>query len=66
MPSWKAASPCRATAWSNYPAFFKELPGYSGWLVVEAEQDPEKANPLKYATMGCANLKRYAKDAKLA
>jgi inosose dehydratase len=50
----------------NYPAFFKELPGYSGWLVVEAEQDPEKANPLKYATMGCANLKRYAKDAKLA
>ena len=50
----------------NYPAFFSELPGYSGWLVVEAEQDPEKANPLKYATMGCSNLKRYAKDAKLA
>jgi myo-inosose-2 dehydratase len=50
----------------DYPAFFKELPGYSGWLVVEAEQDPEKANPLKYATMGCANLKRYAKDAKLS
>ena len=50
----------------NYPAVFNELPGYSGWLVVEAEQDPEKANPLKYATMGCANLKRYAKDAKLA
>lgn len=40
--------------------------GYAGWLVVEAEQDPEKANPLKYATMGCTNLKRYAKDAKLA
>lgn len=50
----------------DYPAFFKELPGYSGWLVVEAEQDPEKANPLKYATLGCANLKRYAKDAKLS
>jgi inosose dehydratase len=50
----------------NYPAFFKELPGYSGWLVVEAEQDPEKANPLKYAKLGCANLRRYAKDAKLA
>jgi inosose dehydratase/3D-(3,5/4)-trihydroxycyclohexane-1,2-dione acylhydrolase (decyclizing) len=50
----------------DYPAFFKELPGYSGWLVVEAEQDPEKANPLKYATLGCANLKRYAKDARLA
>ena len=50
----------------DYPAFFKELPGYSGWLVVEAEQDPEKANPLKYATLGCANLKRYAKDARLS
>lgn len=49
----------------DYPAFFAELPGYTGWLVVEAEQDPEKANPLKYATMGCANLKRYAKDARL-
>jgi myo-inosose-2 dehydratase len=50
----------------DYPAFFAELPGYNGWLVVEAEQDPEKANPLKYATLGCANLKRYAKDARLA
>jgi inosose dehydratase len=49
----------------DYPAVFKEIPGYSGWLVVEAEQDPEKANPLKYATMGCNNLKRLAKDAKL-
>ena len=25
---------------------------YSGWLVVEAEQDPEKANPLEYAIKG--------------
>lgn len=50
----------------DYPAVFAELPGYSGWLVVEAEQDPEKANPLKYATLGCNNLKRLAKDAKLA
>jgi myo-inosose-2 dehydratase len=49
----------------NYPAVFAEIPGYSGWLVVEAEQDPEKANPLKYATLGCSNLKRLAKDAKL-
>ncbi|HEX6118232.1 MAG TPA: myo-inosose-2 dehydratase [Dongiaceae bacterium] len=50
----------------DYPAVLGALPGYSGWLVVEAEQDPEKANPLKYATMGCANLKRYARDARLA
>ena len=25
---------------------------YSGWLVVEAEQDPKKANPLEYAIKG--------------
>ena len=26
--------------------------GYSGWLVVEAEQDPMKANPFEYAKIG--------------
>ncbi len=26
--------------------------GYNGWLVVEAEQDPERANPLDYARRG--------------
>jgi inosose dehydratase len=26
--------------------------GYSGWVVVEAEQDPEKANPLEMARIG--------------
>jgi inosose dehydratase len=36
---------------------------YSGWLVVEAEQDPKKANPLKYATMGYKNLSRMVKEA---
>ena len=36
---------------------------YSGWLVVEAEQDPKKAHPLTYATMGFKNLSRMAKDA---
>jgi inosose dehydratase len=30
--------------------------GYSGWLVVEAEQDPAKAHPLTYARMGYENL----------
>jgi len=39
--------------------------GYCGWLVVEAEQDPEKANPLTYATMGYRNLERMAIDAGL-
>jgi inosose dehydratase len=36
---------------------------YSGWLVVEAEQDPRKANPLTYATMGFKNLSRLATEA---
>jgi inosose dehydratase len=36
---------------------------YSGWLVVEAEQDPKKAHPLTYATMGFKNLSRLATEA---
>jgi myo-inosose-2 dehydratase len=40
----------------DYPAVFAELGGYDGWVVVEAEQDPEKANPAEYARMGYANL----------
>ena len=38
---------------------------YSGWLVVEAEQDPEKADPEKYAKMGFSNLKSFADAAAL-
>tara|TARA_B100000989_G_scaffold294643_1_gene274118 strand:- start:304 stop:1203 length:900 start_codon:yes stop_codon:yes gene_type:complete len=34
---------------------------YSGWLVVEAEQDPAKANPFKYAKIGFEYLSRTAK-----
>ncbi|MBK9082836.1 MAG: myo-inosose-2 dehydratase [Rhizobiales bacterium] len=41
----------------DYPAVFRALPGYSGWVVVEAEQDPEKANPLAYAKKGVAHLR---------
>ena len=37
--------------------------GYSGWLVVEAEQDPAKAHPLTYARMGFGNLRRAAETA---
>ena len=49
----------------NYVPILKTLAdnGYSGWLVVEAEQDPKKANPLTYATMGFKNLSRMAKEA---
>lgn len=36
--------------------------GYQGWLVVEAEQDPAVAPPLKYAQMGFKNLSALAAD----
>ena len=38
---------------------------YSGWIVVEAEQDPRKAHPLTYAEMGFKNLKSMAEQAGL-
>ena len=49
----------------DYPAVFRELPGYSGWVVVEAEQDPAKAHPLTYAKLGYRNLRKYLADAGL-
>lgn len=49
----------------DYTAVFKALPGYSGWVVVEAEQDPEKAHPLTYARKGVAHLKQSLKEAGL-
>lgn len=39
---------------------------YRGWLVVEAEQDPAKANPLKYARLGCTTLSSIAAKLGLA
>lgn len=41
----------------DYGAVFRALDGYSGWMIVEAEQDPRKANPLAYAKRGVAYLK---------
>ncbi|MGR2740731.1 myo-inosose-2 dehydratase [Billgrantia sp. Q4P2] len=37
--------------------------GYTGWLVVEAEQDPEVAHPQTYARMGYRNLRALAEQA---
>ena len=34
---------------------------YEGWLVVEAEQDPAKANPFEYAKIGYDYLSKTAK-----
>jgi inosose dehydratase len=49
----------------DYGAVFRALPGYDGWVVIEAEQDPAKADPLTYATLGYANLRRYLAAAGL-
>ncbi len=50
---------------TDFPAILTVLhdAGYSGWMVVEAEQDPKKADPLTFATMGFKNLSRMAKEA---
>ena len=34
--------------------------GYTGWMIVEAEQDPAKAPPLQYATAGYRHLRQTA------
>ena len=43
----------------DYVSVFRGLRGYSGWIVLEAEQDPKKANPLEYATAGYGALTRF-------
>jgi len=49
----------------DFAAVLRELRGYEGWLVIEAEQDPARANPLRYATMGRENLAHAASRAGL-
>ena len=46
----------------DFPTIFSILRDgdYSGWVVAEAEQDPNKAHPLTYAKMGFCNLARFA------
>lgn len=39
--------------------------GYDGWIVIEAEQDPEVRNPLLYQTLGLHTLKRIATETGL-
>ena len=48
----------------NYNNFLKILKdsNYEGWLVVEAEQDPQKANPFEYGKIGFNHLKKIALD----
>ena len=44
--------------------FLKKI-NYEGWLVVEAEQDPAKANPLEYAKIGHSYLTNACEDTGL-
>ena len=39
--------------------------GYEGWLVIEAEQDPDVRNPFEYQSMGLSSLKAMALSAGL-
>jgi inosose dehydratase len=39
--------------------------GYTGWLVIEAEQDPDRYNPLDYQSLGLKSLKDAARAAGL-
>jgi inosose dehydratase len=47
----------------DYDSVFVPLrkANYTGWLVVEAEQDPAIADPVTYATKGYATLSRLAR-----
>ncbi|AQZ51490.1 myo-inosose-2 dehydratase [Martelella mediterranea] len=39
--------------------------GYQGWLVIEAEQDPDVRNPFEYQSLGLKSLKAMATEAGL-
>lgn len=45
----------------DFPTIFRLLDEYQykGWLIVEAEQDPDKANPLDYARMARAYVHEH-------
>ena len=51
----------------DYRPIFNELVknSYHGWLVVEAEQDPKKANPFEYAKIGFNYLKKTSSECGL-
>lgn len=38
---------------------------YQGWLVIEAEQDPDVRNPYQYQSLGLKSLKSFAREAGL-
>lgn len=51
----------------DFAPFMRALTGinYSGWIVIEAEQNPSIANPRAYQQLGLDTLKRLARNAEL-
>ena len=52
----------------DYEPFFRALSqiSYSGWIVIEAEQDPAIANPRAYGQLGLATLKNLTRQLEAA
>ncbi len=52
----------------DYAPFMRALKDmdYSGWIVIEAEQDPAVANPRDYSQDGLDELKELAAEVALA
>jgi myo-inosose-2 dehydratase len=46
----------------DFERVFRELRNYSGWVILEAEQDPRVADPMAYASLGFRNLRRLAAE----
>ncbi|WP_421779840.1 myo-inosose-2 dehydratase [Kiloniella litopenaei] len=49
----------------DFAATLKELGGYQGWIVVEAEQYSDTISALSFAQMGYTNLVGYLQEANL-
>lgn len=51
----------------DYAPFMRALAdmSYTGWIVIEAEQDPMIANPRKYSQLGLDTLKKLASQMEL-
>jgi len=46
----------------DFGRVFDALRPYSGWVILEAEQDPKNADPLTYASLGYRNLRRLIRE----
>jgi inosose dehydratase len=46
----------------DFARVFHELRDYSGWVILEAEQDPRIADPMTYASLGYNNLRRLLSE----